>query len=796
MLRPMAVVGAERASSASRAGAGHRALLVLFFLTGISGLVYQVVWLRMLIRAFGVTIYAVTTLVALFMAGLALGSFLGARISRGRSKLIVYAAMELAVGACALGSTWIMRELPTTFRWAITALGDGEGALMASRFMLSALVLIPPTTLMGTTLPLLSGLLAGRGDAGATGRLYAANTFGAVSGVLATGFAMIPMLGEVATVAGAAFLNVAVGAACLLGRERLTATLTRDPASVTSGEPAQPEPTPAEPAGVVPRASPRLTLGVAFASGASALALEVLWSRVLTVMLGNSVYAFSALLGAYLVGIAVGSAFVASRLSRVQRPLALLGLLEVAVGVLGAASLATFLGIGLIERVWWKPSYAVIWGLDDFAWLGMEAIAIVLPVTLVLGAIFPLLCHLASPPGAPVGAGVGRVYGVNTLGGIFGSLLAGFVLIPALGTAKSVMLVSLSFFAVGVLVLLRARALEGSRAPLRALAPALALLGLFAFVTREDPFLQVLQGYVNRAGSNRLVFHEEDRGATVSIFESPRGSRSMFINGLYTSNTSTGIGEQMLNVPLAFHPEDGPKRVLTIGLGVGEALRYGIDVGHSVTVVELQPTVVRAFRALNPDASAYLESPRARLVMEDGRNFLLRDDSKYDLIVVDVSPPLYASGMANLYSREFAQLARSHLTESGLFVIWFPVICFEEDFFTVYSSMVETFGATAVYSPPISSNAMILGSNASAPLWPAQRELFRDRYRRFSAIVDPDAHVVAFEVDQAELIERAKRYPPLTDDRPTTEFPLQGFLRGDTYYRENRFLWNPAAKRE
>lgn len=760
--------------------------MVLFFLTGISGLVYQVVWLRMLIRAFGVTIYAVTTLVALFMGGLALGSFLGARLSRRRSPLVVYAVMEVAVGACAIASTRLMLELPSAFRWAIETLGDGQAALMTARFSLAALVLIPPTTLMGTTLPLLSSLLGSGGDQAATGRLYGANTFGAVFGVLATGFAMIPTFGEKATVWVAAALNLGVGVACFVLRDRLSLHAAPSaPLQVDPGSAAGPAPAP-------PAAPARLILAVAFGSGACALALEVLWSRVLAVLLGNSVYAFSALLGAYLIGIAAGSAFMASRLSRVARPLALLGTLEVAVGVLGLASLATFLGVGLIERAWWKPAYAVLWGLDDFVWVGLEAIAIVLPVTAMLGAIFPLACSLAAPAGSPVGAGVGRLYGFNTIGGILGSLLGGFVLIPLLGTAKSVMLVSAVSLAIGAAVLWRARSLEG--APVgRVLLPALAAFAVLGFVTRKDPFLRVLEGYVNRQGKNKLVFHQEDPAATITIFESPSGNLGLYVNGLYTSNTAKGIGEQMLNVPLAFHPEDGPKRVLTVGLGVGEALRYGIDVGHSMTVVELQPTVVRAFRQLNPDAANYLENPRTRLVLEDGRNFLLRDAEKYDLILVDGSPPLYASGMANLYSREFAQLAKQHLTPHGMFVIWFPVICFEADFFTVYASMVETFGSTTVFSPPISANAMILGSNGGEPMWPAQRAVFEARFNRFRLVNDPALHVPSFEMDQAELVERARRHQPLTDDRPTTEFPLQGFLRGDPYYRENRFLWNPAT---
>jgi spermidine synthase len=752
-------------------------------MTGISGLVYQVVWLRLLIRAFGVTIYAVTTLVALFMAGLALGSFLGARLSARKDPLATYAVMELVVGVSAVASTWIMASLPDAFRLAVEVLGDSPSVLLLVRFVLAALVLLPPTTLMGTTLPLLSAFL-GRSDRGATGRLYGANTLGAVLGVLMTGFVMIPVAGERATVYVAAAINVVVGLACWLWRDQLAT-----PAVASSRD------TPSEPR--APKAArgghARLILLVAFGSGTCALALEVLWSRILTVLLGNSIYAFSSLLGAYLVGIGLGSTLVASRIAKLRSPLAWLGALEVGVGVLGAASVATFLGLGLLERPEWKPSYAVLYGLDDFVWLAVEAVAIVLPVTVLLGAIFPLACSLVEPDDDAIGGGVGRVYGVNTVGGILGSLLGGFVLIPLVGTGRSILLVSATSVAIGAAVLLRARRVEGVRVSW-VLGPGVAAFCALAIVTRGEPFLRVLESKVNREGKNQVVFHQEDPGATVTVFETSRGGRILYVNGLYTSNTAPAVGQQMVNLPLAFHPDEGPKRVLTVGLGVGEALRHGIDVGHSVTVVELQPAVIRAFRALNRDASDYLDHPRARIVIEDGRNFLLRDDAQYDLILVDGSPPLYASGMANLYSREFAQLAKRHLTERGVFVVWFPVICFERDFFTVYASMVETFGSTAVFTPPLSSNAMILGSNAGLPLWPEQRDVFAARYQRFllsgEKVIDP----AGFEVDQADLIMRARRERPLSDDRPTTEFPLQGFLMGETYFLENRFLWNPASK--
>jgi TPR repeat protein/spermidine synthase len=775
-------------------------LSALFFLSGTSGLIYQVVWFRMLARAFGVTVYAVTTVLVVFMAGLALGSLAAGTLANGGSRLRTYGKLELLVGVTGAIASQAMLLLPGLFHGLLSASAQQGAIGTVARVVVSCLVLLPPTVLMGATLPVLSGhVTEGSGSLGKrAGLLYGVNTLGAVVGVLATGFVLIAELGEKGTVLVAVGFNLAIGLASLglASRER------HELAPLPRGHDHE---------ATVPvrTASSRRILLVAFASGACALSFEVIWFRVLAVLLGNSVYGFSCMLGAYLIGIGAGSVAMSQRADTLRRPTTVFGLLELGIGILGMLSLQAFLALGL-RNADPRYVYGLIWDGSDFVSLALNSLFIVLPATLLYGAIFPIATRLvgAAAPGAEgarasedaprIGAevAVGRLYAFNTLGNITGSLLTGFVLIPTLGTRTTFLGVALVSMMIGGYLILLAREREelgGGRRSSRALWTALAVAGAGAFVViakGKDPFVQVL---LRRAGpsAGTLVAHEEDRGATVSLFEDAAARRTLYINGLYVSNTSPGVGEQMVNFPLAFDASPGPKKVLAIGLGVGESLRYSIDVGHEITVVELQRSVVDLFRRFNPDHAKYLDNPRAKIVLADGRNFLLNDDEKYDLILVDGSPPVYASGMVNLYSLEFMKLARDHLTADGLFVVWFPVVCFESDFWMVVRNFSEGFPALAIYSPPSTSNALLMGASGPSGKFALGIEEMAARLARYR--VDPTLTAANLSegmfLSEGDLRRRAAVYPSVTDDHPYTEFPLMHFMRGEPYHADNRFLY-------
>lgn len=758
-------------------------LASLFFLSGVSGLVYQVVWMRMLIRTFGVGVYAVTTVVAIFMAGLAGGSLLVGRWSRTRRLrlLMTYGYIEIAVAVIGALSSVVMGSLPETFQSLVALVGYETASVTVLRVLLSAVVLLPPTVLMGATLPLLSGHLAQDplGAGARAGLLYGVNTLGAVAGVLGTGFFSLAVIGETRTILVGASLNLVVGVVAIIIARRETAEDTRTPTQVSR----------------LPDDIRRI-FALSALSGFCALSFEVIWSRILSVLLGNSVYGFSSMLGAYLLGIGVGSAVMSRYVGRIKSPLVWFAGFEIANALMGIATLHVYraIGSGLADS---KYGYALLWDLGDFGRMALYACLIVLPVTLIYGAIFPVVSRLVANSPAATEDAIGKLYGINTIGGIAGSLVTGFFLIPAMGTLLTFLTMSVVSFGVGAYLLGMATRLEGFARPRPVVLATSGLLVLAVGMSFEDPFLSVLKERVETQDVVTIA-HDEDRGATVTFFEAQSdGTRVMFVNGLYVSNTAPRIGEMMLNVPLAYHPDDGPKKVLVVGLGVGAMLKYAVEVGHEITIVELHPVVVDMFRRLNEDHQKYLQAPNVRIVQADGRNHLLHTEEKYDLILVDGSPPVYASGMVNLYSLQFAQMAKAHLREHGIFAVWFPVVCFERDLWSVVRNFAETFPAIQLYSQPIGANAIILGSPSSPSPFELDFETFAQRMARWNTPGLPpwaDVNWGGIRFDEATLRKRAAAYPLVTDDRPYTEFPLQPFLRGEPYYADNAFLYPKIAE--
>jgi spermidine synthase len=757
-----------------------RRLLVLFFLSGISGLVYEVVWLRMLIRAFGVTVYAVSTVLVAFMGGLALGSWAAARYLRGSKSLLrLYALAEVAIGISALASTALMAVLPDVYRAVVMAEGGDAIGVTLIRAVLALVVLLPPTILMGTTLPLVSGFLARREGEVArhVGLLYGANTLGAVVGTLGSGLVGIAVLGERATVIVAAIINLSVGAMAWI--------LVRRSGPQTDGDPSNVSVSPA---------GPRLDRAILFAaaiSGFCALAYQVVWTRQLNLLLGNSVYAFSLMLGSYLAGIGIGSVLVARVAASSKRPLFLFAMMELLVSFLALASLHLILEIGLRDTDN-RYTYSQIWSFGDFLRLAGYSALIVVPLALLLGAIFPVATRIVSEGRAHAEEAVGKLYAYNTFGAILGSGITGFFLIPLLGTLMTFLIASAISFGVGAWVLSLSRRVEPSRSKSAVLALSLgAAFALLLATSFRDPMLAILEARV--APAEKLLAHVEGKGASVTMFRNTKSGRDLlYVNGLFVSNTSDAMGQLLIDMPLAFHPD--PKKSLIIGLGAGEAFRSSVQYGLETTVVDLLPDVVGLFRRFRTDPERYLDNPKSHVVINDGRNYLLATDERFDLIVVDGFPPVFASGMVNLYSYEFAQIAAQHLTPEGIFLVFFPLVCFEDDLWNVARNFADTFPSIQlVASSPERSFAILLGSPSKDTAKFGIETA--DLAKRLAARGLPEPEVAAANLKRGlvlggdDLRKKASLYPRVTDDDPLTEFPLGRFMRNEKYLSDARFIY-------
>jgi spermidine synthase len=606
---------------------------VLFVASGAAGLIYQVVWTQDLVLIFGDTTLAIVTTVTAFLAGLGVGALVGAAIgARLRRALAVYGLLEIMVGCLALLMPLAFDVIATLFRSAYLSLSPVQVSLI--RFSLAFLALTPATLLMGMSLPVLTRhLVRENPDVGnRIARLYGLNTLGAVVGSAASGYLLIELAGLRGTALIAVALNLCAGGVAVL--------ISRS--SGRAERPAEAGPKPGRRMPLRPRQ--RLMLSVTFVSGLVSLALEVLWTRMMLQGTGSSIYVFVAVVAVFLTGIAGGS-LVYERQQRYAPSVAALG-----------ALLATAAVLSLLPMV--------VSNLKGPPLLPL-AVACILPVTAILGFTFPLTVRLFVDSAEEASRGVGLVYAANTAGCVAGTVLAGFVLIPTLGTSAAIITVCLVQAVLGSALTLRSSLRAGWLPRLAGLTAAGVLL-VTLFIPAAK--LTYIQREVARIGAPTA--HFEDSVASVDVTGGPARQRNLFINGM--GITKLTIDTKVLAyVPKAARPD--ATTMLTICFGMGSTYRSSIVLGLRTTAVELDPTVPAVMSWFYPDASKYLHSRLGHVIVSDGRNYVRLSDQRYDLITVDLPPPVWSAGAVVLLTREFFAEARQRLTPGGVLATFIPV---------------------------------------------------------------------------------------------------------------------------
>ena len=655
-----------------------RAILVCFFASGATGLIYEIVWTRMLGLIFGNTVHAITTVLAAFFAGLALGSALFGRVSDRCSRpLALYALLEVGIGFSCLAIPLLFAAVE---RLALPFYqGTRDEPLLYSLllFFLVFATLLVPTTLMGGSLPALSRHFIRRlpdlGDR--LGGLYAVNTFGAVLGAAGAGFLLLPVLGVARTIAAAATLNIGIGA--------LTWTFDRHLRRLEREEP--PAVSPEVPEVSAPLVGTQALVAVAAftISGAVSMVYEIAWTRVLALVVGSSVYAFSTMLTTFLVGLAAGS-LAFSRWAR-RRPitLATLGVLELGIGAAALALLPAFEALpSLVLGIF--RAFSLSFEALLAAQFVVSLLVMLLP-TLLLGATFPCVVALCTPRLEALGATVGRIYALNTLGAIVGSFVTGFFLVQALGTQQTLLFGIAINLGLGALLV----ALGAHRGPAGlaagAAAAALVLLAVLQPAWDRRVMASGVAVYGSRflaalpranfrevvASRNRLLYFKEGLAATISVHENGR-QRFLRTNGKTDASTGFDMHTQLMSghLPVLIHPD--PKKVLVIGLGsgatVGAVAQHPVE---TVEVAEIEPAVLEAAAFFARENRGVLQDPRVRLVVADGRNYVRTAPGPYDVVISEPSDP-WISGIANLYSVEFYEAVRERLTPDGILCQWIP----------------------------------------------------------------------------------------------------------------------------
>jgi spermidine synthase len=764
MLLELAVVARpiDRRSIASRRPHLDRRSVVLgiFLLSGASGLIYEVVWSRQLVLVFGNTTQAVSAILTGYFGGLAIGAVIGGRLAdRVRSALRLYGILELALVGVVLVTPLLFRGMHEIYRGWYDALESQPTTLALIRYLLALIALAPATVLMGATLPSLSRHLT-RSAAefgGSFGRLYAVNTVGAVAGTLLAGLVLIEVVGLSGTLLIGAAGSAAAGiGALVVDRQRPTPASLEAEIRRESEPPAETTRTP----GTGPDVR-RLALVVAFVSGLTSLGYQVLWTRLLASGSGNRTYVFTLILATFLVGLALGAAYVAARTTKAQTALARLGAAQLAVALIALAGMPV-LAADLISG--WPLVFRIA--------------IVVLPGALALGVTLPLVSSLIAPGQDRVGKDAGILLASNTFGAICGTFLIPFVAIPIIGSPRSLVLLALINALLGITLLVRELDLDArTRKSAVAIGVVVSLVAALGFVV---PNRFVVDPGLNRMGRTGAVFAStEDEIASVQA-GNIRGPR-LWVGG----NGMTALTVDAKLMPLM--PEfvrPAATRMLVICFGMGSSFRTGLRSGLSVDGVELVPSVPAMFGRFYADAAQVRADPRGRVIVADGRNYVELSDRTYDIVVVDPPPPVESSGTAVLYSQEFYRAAASRLTEQGVMMEWMPKSQSVDEFRAHVRTFQSVFPNVRLAFGPSTHGVYMLGSAGSLAIEPAAIAAVLGRPGVVADLDEAyDAPVSTLEewqgfiptmlwLEGADVAAFAGQGPLITDDHPLTEYFL------------------------
>lgn len=787
---------------------------VLFLFSGICGLIYEVLWCRHLGLLFGNTVQSMSAVLTAFMAGLALGSYVGGRVcEKLKRPMLAYGVLELLIGIYCAFLPWAFGSnspvLPL-YRSLYGEAGGGMG-LSVARFVISFFLLLVPTTFMGATLPVLSQFLVrSKAFLGRTvGALYAINTFGAVLGAAMTGFVLLPLLGKASSNNLAVVTNIILGTlAIVFGMNQAAPpqekSETNEPSNQDGGTPPPQNGQP--PVSALALKLAILTFGI---TGFAALAIQICWTRAISLATGSSTYAFSLIVSVFIMGLSFGGVWGSRMAAQTKDPLALLGKVLIAIG-LASMALTALLGIG--PQIFFT---LLVWGSDkgwswQLAYQALGIAALIIGPTFLMGATMPLTMQVAAQSEGSAGRTVGTIYAVNTVGSILGSFFGGLVLLPLLQIQGTLQLMSVLYALPGLVLYFMSKSGK-SRQPrgdflivISALAttvgvlvaapkwnPAVMSSGMYLLRNKETidaarnfSFAPLFQEDPER----KILFYNEGASATVAVTD-VHGELSLTVGGKPDASSRGDMSTQLglTLVPEIIH-ERGPESVLVIGLGSGASAAGALapQTVKQVDVVEMAPEVVEASyyfasytglkyaRKPGGKDQFWLDTPNLNLIVNDGRNHLLLTSKKYDVIASEPSNP-WLAGVGNLFTREAFQLSRDHLNKSGVMCQWIHRYSLKEtDFFNIARTFAEVFPQAQLWCVN-RNDFLLIGSDE-----PIHMPIERLRARLSDSRVAPMLKQIHFDREEeflacfmsgdAELRAISQKSQIHTDDNMLLEF--------------------------
>ncbi|PKN16657.1 MAG: hypothetical protein CVU66_00150 [Deltaproteobacteria bacterium HGW-Deltaproteobacteria-23] len=736
---------------------------LLFTISGATALIYQIIWARWLGLIFGNTTISVSLILASFMLGLALGSWgIGRRLHSIKNPLSAYAFIEFGIGLFAIIFPYLTKLAEIIFAATVTA----ESPQLLSIFvraLLAFLLLLLPTTLMGATLPLLTDFFKrshNHSKSWKVGILYAANTLGAAFGIVIAGFLLIELVGVANTTIIAAVLNFLIAAFAL--KMATTAQLT-EPAKV------------AEIKSVDRKGA--LAFSILTISGATALASEVLWTRTIESIIGNSTYAFSTIVLVYLIGIAFGSWLIALNVNRFRNPSFWLASCQISMGVW------IFIAILLLKIM--AAALDPVKGTEiPFPLLlsiYVRVMLVLFPLAFFSGACFPLATRIIDSDSEEAEGGlIARAYSLNTLGAVVGSLLAGFLIAPHFDYLNALYLLAFIYtLTAAVAYLLISKWEPEFRRKLTGMTIAAPVTVIMLFISFTAPCRN--SSFADHiAAANpalQIVSHKKGlQGITTILKErdKPLADR-LLVNGMGMTVKVTDT-KMMAHLPLLLHKN--PQDTLIICFGMGTTFRSAITHGNNVTAVELVKEVMDGFDYFHGNAPRARQYEKGRMVVNDGRNFLKLTKNSYDVITIDPPPPIDAAGVNHLHSKEFLQLARSRLKKGGLMAHWipFPGTQGGVDDYVTFNMLLETFAEVFPYTYTQRGfhdvGLHLIGALEPLDISTARLEMRLDNQQIIDDILEWDQVPINFFEGVREYQRPHKGIALVTDDRPVLEFYL------------------------
>ncbi|MBP6704113.1 MAG: fused MFS/spermidine synthase [Vicinamibacteria bacterium] len=769
-------------------------LALLFMGSGFSALAYQVILSRYAQLIVGGTAFAISALLVAFMLGMSVGSFLGGRwADRMEHPLRLYALAEVAIGVYCVAFPFLFPQLTALYLSVVPPIGESSFlARNMVRFAFGVGAFVLPTFFMGITTPAFARAVASqREDSGSwLARLYGWNTFGAALGALATAYVLVPNFGLLGSMTLATLINFSIAIVAYRVSFAIPTSAHRSVTVIPGTEKRSPR-----------QWTPVLVvfLLASFASGFLSFALEIIWTHVLALLLGNSVYAFGLMLGSLLLGLSIGSV-IARRLTRPpERARTWIG---VSLALAGAFVLVTLSLWDKIPSVfllfaWASPSFALM------EWVRfMVAFALMVLPTAAFGITFPLTLHCATGEGVGFGEHVGKVYAVNTIGAVLGALSGPYLFLPWLGSLDSLKALSSLLLVCGGLLILTLASFPRKNLVAGLAVSSILWIPLLPISWDFNALNMAAAIYLGDSSGDRgsIIYKREDATGGLTSVVKDREVLTLLTNGKFQGDNSEEIPIQhrLANIPTLFTP--ARERALVIGLGTGVTLAALTAHGFEEMVcAEISEPIIEAAANYFGDVNGgIVNAPNVRMLREDGRSVLLESPKRYDVISVEVTT-IWFAGAGSLYSQEFYRLASQRLRRGGVLLQWFPIHHLSaRNLFVVVNTVRSVFPHVSLWThrhqafvvasnqPQAIDLESIRADRTRGGMKPYLNELASgSALELLSDLVVTDRDMDRFLNSMAELL-RTRRSLVSTDAWPTLEYETPKDLLENFSYFQNR----------